>query len=72
MWMDVTMEAMGALDALEGFIGIEESNDYERIWITDVDDPDRSGWIYIWTESRGYPLVDGDWWPDVLGNWEKG
>jgi gamma-glutamylcyclotransferase (GGCT)/AIG2-like uncharacterized protein YtfP len=72
MWMDVTMEAMPALDALEGFVGIEETNDYERIWTTDVDDPARSGWIYIWTESRGYPLVDGDWWPDVLGNREKG
>jgi gamma-glutamylcyclotransferase (GGCT)/AIG2-like uncharacterized protein YtfP len=72
MWMNVTLEAMPALDALEGFVGIEEANDYERIWTTDMDDPSRSGWMYIWTESRGYPFVDGDWWPDVLRDREKG
>lgn len=72
LWMDVSFKAMPALDALEGFVGIEESNDYERIWTMDADDPDLSGWVYIWTEPRGYPLVDGDWWPDVVGNREKG
>jgi gamma-glutamylcyclotransferase (GGCT)/AIG2-like uncharacterized protein YtfP len=67
-WMDVAASGLSALDVLEGFIGIEELNDYERVWITDVDDSGLSGWVYIWTESRGYPLVDGDWWPDVVRN----
>ncbi|MCD9024180.1 gamma-glutamylcyclotransferase family protein [Cohnella silvisoli] len=66
MWMDIRITGMPTLDVLEGFVGIEESNDYERVWITDADDPAWSGWVYIWTESRGYPLVDGDWWPDVV------
>ncbi len=70
IWVDVTAAGMPALDALEGFIGIEESNDYERIWITDADDPVWSGWVYIWTEPRGYPWVEGDWWPDAIGNRE--
>jgi hypothetical protein len=72
MWMDVAASGLSALDALEGFVGIEELNDYERVWITDVDDPGLSGWVYIWTESRGYPFVDGDWWPDAAGNDEDG
>jgi gamma-glutamylcyclotransferase (GGCT)/AIG2-like uncharacterized protein YtfP len=72
MWMDISADGLPSLDALEGFIGIEESNDYERVWITDADDPAWSGWVYIWTEPRGYPWVDGDWWPDVVGSKGKG
>lgn len=66
MWMDVSGEGIGPLDTLEGFAGIEEPNDYERVWVKDVDDPSLYGWVYIWTETRGYPMVDGDWWPDVI------
>jgi hypothetical protein len=49
---------------LEGFLGIEEKNDYERVWASDVDHPERSGWVYIWTDSRGCPEIATDWWPD--------
>ena len=65
MWLTVSMAAIPRLDELEEFIGIEENNDYERVWTTDADDPDLSGWLYIWTHSRGCPLLDADWWPDV-------
>ncbi|TFE28218.1 gamma-glutamylcyclotransferase [Cohnella luojiensis] len=65
MWMEVAPEGLPALDELEGFIGIEEENDYERVWVTDEDDPSLFGWVYIWTDHRGCPFVDGDWWPDV-------
>ena len=65
MWFTVTIDAMPRLDELEEFIGIQENNDYERVWTTDEDDPGLSGWMYIWTHSRGCPLLDTDWWPDV-------
>ena len=68
IWMTVTLEAIPGLDELEGFIGIEENNDYERVWVTDAGDPDVAGWLYLWTHSRGYPFLDTDWWPDKASN----
>ncbi|MBW5446974.1 gamma-glutamylcyclotransferase [Cohnella sp. CFH 77786] len=65
MWMEVAREGLPALDALEEFLGIEEENDYERVWIRDADHPAVSGWVYVWTEPRGLPEAQGDWWPDV-------
>ncbi|MFC5528621.1 gamma-glutamylcyclotransferase family protein [Cohnella yongneupensis] len=65
MWMEVSLAAMPGLDELEGFKGIEEDNDYERVWARDIDDPTLAGWLYIWTDSRGYPVIESDWWPDV-------
>lgn len=64
VWMDVLRDGLPALDELEGFIGIEESNDYDRVWITDADESAKSGWTYVWAESRGFPFFDGEWWPD--------
>lgn len=66
MWFELDKAGLPALDRLEDFKGIEETNDYERVWITDADSPSLAGWVYIWTETRGYPLADGDWWPDIL------
>lgn len=66
-WMEVALAGLPALDALEEFGGIEERNDYERVWITDADDQAISGWVYIWTETRGFPYLEEDWWPDVYG-----
>ncbi len=65
MWVTVTSDALPRLDRLEEFYGIEENNDYERVWTSDVDDPEWSGWVYIWPHSRGCPVLDTDWWPDV-------
>jgi len=65
IWMTVTLEAIPGLDELEGFIGIEDYNDYERVWVTDAADPEIAGWLYLWTHSRGYPMLDADWWPDA-------
>ncbi|MFD0671557.1 gamma-glutamylcyclotransferase [Cohnella sp. GCM10027633] len=65
IWLDVSIDALPALDELEGFSGIEETNDYERIWTTDADRPEQCGWLYVWTESRGCPPVDSDWWPEA-------
>jgi gamma-glutamylcyclotransferase (GGCT)/AIG2-like uncharacterized protein YtfP len=68
MWMDIAREGIAAIDGLEEFHGIEEPNDYERVWISDADDPAISGWVYIWTDSRGYPIIEGEWWPDAVGD----
>ncbi|MFC5469068.1 gamma-glutamylcyclotransferase [Cohnella suwonensis] len=66
MWMEVAPAGLPALDELEGFLGIGEDNDYERVRIADADDPDCAGWVYIWTDSRGYPAANVDWWPDAV------
>lgn len=66
MWLTVTIDAIPILDRLEEFIGIEENNDYERVWTTDAEDPELSGWMYVWTHPRGCPLLDADWWPDAV------
>lgn len=65
MWMEIELAALPALDELEGFSGIEEENDYERVWTTDVDDAKRCGWLYIWTNAGGCPEIEADWWPDA-------
>ncbi|XID93228.1 gamma-glutamylcyclotransferase [Paenibacillaceae bacterium WGS1546] len=66
MWMDVRRAGLPALDELEGFAGIEERNDYERVWVKDAVAPGISGWTYVWPDARGYPPADADWWPDAL------
>jgi gamma-glutamylcyclotransferase (GGCT)/AIG2-like uncharacterized protein YtfP len=66
MWMEIILTGLPALDALEEFSGIEESNDYERVWITDADDLTLSGWVYIWTETRGFPYLEDDGWPNIF------
>ncbi|MBP1976460.1 gamma-glutamylcyclotransferase family protein [Cohnella thailandensis] len=64
MWFEITREGLARADEYEEFYGIEESNDYERIRMTDADRPDVSGWVYVWTDDRGFPPAGVDWWPD--------
>lgn len=66
LWMEIAREGLGALDELEDFYGIEELNDYERVRLADAYQPELTGWGYVWTESRGFPVVEAQWWPDVL------
>jgi len=65
LWMEVRREGLARLDELEEFYGIEESNDYERVWLADADDPSMQGWGYAWSDDRGFPLADAEWWPDA-------
>lgn len=65
IWLEIAGGGLPKLDEWEDFIGIEEQNDYERVWIRDADRPDIAGWVYVWAASRGYPEADGDWWPDI-------
>ena len=66
MWLTVTDAGLAAMDRLEEYFGVEEANGYERVWVTDTGDPSVAGWAYVWTETRGFPVVDADWWPAWL------
>lgn len=66
LWIEVDGEGLAAMDDLEAFIGIEEVNDYDRIWTRDLDRPEQSGWVYVWESARGCPPVPGDYWPDYF------
>lgn len=63
-WIAVSRAGIAAMDRLEEFYGIEEQNDYERIWLRDAKDTNVAGWTYIWESARGYPAVDLDYWPE--------
>jgi len=65
-WISVDRQGLAAMDALEDFYGIEELNDYERIWVTDAENREVSGWAYIWEASRGCPAVEHEYWPDFF------
>ncbi|WP_123041692.1 gamma-glutamylcyclotransferase family protein [Cohnella candidum] len=67
-WTDIDADGLPVLDELEEFYGIEEKNDYERVWIRDADEPNHEGWVYVWPTARGYPEAAGDWWPDAASN----
>ncbi|MCM3628949.1 gamma-glutamylcyclotransferase [Paenibacillus glycanilyticus] len=66
VWFTIHRKGLAVLDELEEFVGIEESNDYERVWVQDERNPQRAGWVYIWPEDRGFPPVPGSFWPDHL------
>ncbi|GIO13942.1 hypothetical protein J19TS2_34970 [Cohnella xylanilytica] len=65
IWFDIDREGLAVADEYEQFAGIEEDNDYERVWIADADDPSLRGWTYAWSDARGRPYEAGEWWPDI-------
>ncbi|MGG1312605.1 gamma-glutamylcyclotransferase family protein [Cohnella laeviribosi] len=65
LWYEIRREALAELDAYEEFHGIEEPNDYERVWVSDAERPEVSGWAYVWADSRGLRFASADFWPDV-------
>lgn len=66
LWISVDRKGLAAMDAIEDFIGIEEQNDYERIWTKDERDASLSGWVYVWEDSRGCPDIPDSYWPDYI------
>lgn len=61
-WITIKRAGLAMLDQLEEFYGIEEVNDYERVWIHDKHNPSIQGWVYVWTDDRGCPSIKvGDW-----------
>ncbi|EFM11646.1 AIG2 family protein [Paenibacillus curdlanolyticus YK9] len=63
-WITVDRNGLAAMDVLEDFIGYEEENDYDRVWVRDLDYPDRSGWVYVWANDRDFPPIAAAFWPD--------
>ncbi|WP_028552550.1 gamma-glutamylcyclotransferase family protein [Paenibacillus sp. UNC451MF] len=61
-WLQVTDEGLVQMDLLEDYNGPGLCNDYERLWINDAVRPDREGWIYVWNDGRGYPLLSSGSW----------
>lgn len=62
-WIIVNREGLISMDRLEEFFGVEEQNDYERIWVSDKLDNRISGWVYVWSSSRGCPAIKENYWP---------
>lgn len=66
LWITVNEQGLKRLDALEAFYGIEEENDYDRVWAKDRNAPAKQGWVYVWDNPRGCPAVSEPYWPDYL------
>lgn len=61
-WLTVHERGLAAMDELEQYYGPGDArNDYERVLIGDIDGI-RSGWVYVWKNSRGCaPIRSGSW-----------
>ncbi|REK75747.1 gamma-glutamylcyclotransferase family protein [Paenibacillus paeoniae] len=62
-WITVDRQGLAAMDMLEDFYGVEERNEYDRIWVSDLESPGLAGWVYVWDTDRGYPAIAGGYWP---------
>lgn len=63
-WITVDRAGLAAMDVLEEFEGIEEDNDYDRVWARDIRKPGVQGWVYVWESDRGCPAIEESYWPD--------
>ncbi|QHW33332.1 gamma-glutamylcyclotransferase [Paenibacillus rhizovicinus] len=70
LWITVNEQGLKQMDELEQFYGIEEENDYDRVWAEDLESPLRQGWVYVWDHPRGCPAIKGNYWPDHLARKE--
>ncbi|WP_259391327.1 gamma-glutamylcyclotransferase [Paenibacillus sp. 1011MAR3C5] len=66
-WITVDRQGLAAMDMLEDFYGIEESNEYDRIWVSDLESRGLAGWVYVWDTDRGCPAIPDRYWPDYAG-----
>ena len=60
-WFRVTAEGLAQMDLLEEYYGPDQDNEYERVWIEDVDNG-RKGWTYVWKDNRGCPHIPENCW----------
>lgn len=65
-WFEVTPEGLRAMDDLEEYRGPGQKNAYERVWVRDARE-ERSGWVYVWLDSRGYPEIPAGSWREWVG-----
>jgi Uncharacterized conserved protein len=71
LWITIPLNALASLDMLEDFYGWEEANDYDRIWVQDLDNREDEGWVYVWDTDRGCPPVDTSYWPDYYSSKQR-
>lgn len=67
-WFEVTPEGLKSLDRLEGYSGPGRNNFYERVWVRDAING-RTGWVYVWQDSRGCPEIPFGSWGNT--GWER-
>ncbi|NRF90305.1 gamma-glutamylcyclotransferase [Paenibacillus frigoriresistens] len=60
-WFEVTEEGLQAMDILEGYNGPGASNEYERVWVSDVNGL-REGWVYIWENISELVEINSSSW----------
>ncbi|WP_248930153.1 gamma-glutamylcyclotransferase family protein [Paenibacillus hamazuiensis] len=61
-WLTVTPDGLAEMDELESYYGPGETNEYERVWVQDIEDGSKEGWVYVYTDSRGLPRIrEGSW-----------
>lgn len=66
LWIVTNRQGLSRIDELEQYYGIEEENDYDRVWTTDLGSPKLSGWVYVWESPRGRPAIEEGYWPDFV------
>ncbi|SDN28509.1 Uncharacterized conserved protein YtfP, gamma-glutamylcyclotransferase (GGCT)/AIG2-like family [Paenibacillus sp. yr247] len=69
-WLEVTEEGLQAMDVLEGYHGPGASNEYDRVWVSDVSGL-REGWVYIWSNINGLKEINGSSWKVYLAQKNK-
>lgn len=60
-WFRVTQVGLEKMDLLEEYYGPDQDNDYERVWVKDLENG-RAGWRYVWTDHRGCPEIPHGCW----------
>ncbi|MFD1953652.1 gamma-glutamylcyclotransferase [Paenibacillus thailandensis] len=63
-WVTVDRLGLAAMDELEEYYGMEENNDYCRVWVRDAVRTHIGGWVYIWEDDRGCPTIGSGYWPE--------
>ena len=66
LWVVVNEQGLKQMDELEQFHGIDEDNDYDRVWVEDTQAAGLQGWVYVWDEARGRPSIAEAYWPDYF------
>jgi gamma-glutamylcyclotransferase (GGCT)/AIG2-like uncharacterized protein YtfP len=64
-WLEVTVEGLQAMDVLEGYHGPDASNEYDRVWVRDVNGL-REGWVYVWPNVSGLKEINGSSWKEYM------
>lgn len=69
-WLFLSAGALKVLDSFEGYQGPGKPNEYDRIWVRDAL-KDEEGWVYVWRDPRGCPVIHGGDWLAFLSAKEK-